>query len=185
MILLVLGVALFAVAHLFTSYARGLRASAIKAVGGGPYKGAFALVVVGSIVLIVVGWLISDPRGVYVPPDWGRSAARALVLVGFILFASSAAKTNITRVVRHPQLTGVLVWAAAHLLANGDSHALIVFGGLGLWAIVEMGVLNRRDGAWQRPDRQAIRRELVPIAAGVVGYAVILLAHPFAFGVTP
>lgn len=185
MIWLVLGVAIWSVVHLFPAVAQGTRNRLVEAIGAGPYKGVFTLLIAASIALIVVGWMVSDSRAVYDPPAWGSGATKALVLVALILFVSSGMKTNIKRVVRHPQLTGVLVWAVAHLLANGDSHGLIVFGGLGLWTIVEMAALNRRNGAWQRPGPQSIRRELLVIAAGVVAYAVILLLHPFAFGVTP
>ncbi len=185
MIWLVLGVAIWSSVHLFPALARGTRNRLVESIGEGPYKGVFTLLIVGSIALIVVGWMVSDLRAVYDPPAWGSGVTKALVLVALILFISSGMKTNIKRVVRHPQLTGVLVWAAAHLLANGDSRALIVFGGLGLWTIVEMAALNRRDAAWKRPGPQSIRRELLLIGTGVVAYGAILLLHPFAFGVTP
>ena len=185
MIWLGLGVVIWSATHLFPAVAQRPRTGIVKAIGEGPYKGAFSLLIVGSIALIVVGWIVSDSRAVYDPPGWGSNAAKALVLVALILFISAGLKSNIKRVVRHPQLVGVLVWAVAHLLANGDRHALIVFGGLGLWAIIEMGALNQRDGEWQRPGPQAIRRDALLVAASVVAYALILLLHPFAFGVTP
>ena len=185
MIWLGLGVLMWSALHLVPAAAQGPRTAIVKAIGEGPYKGAFSLLLVASIALIVVGWIASDARAVYDPPEWGRSAAKGLVLAALILFISGALKSNISRFLRHPQLAGFLVWAIAHLLANGDSHALIVFGGLGLWALVEVAALNRRDGPWRRPGPQSIGRDALLVAAGVVAYALILLAHPFAFGVTP
>ena len=38
---------------------------------------------------------------------------------------ASGMKTAITRVIRHPQLTAVKVWAVAHLLVNGDLHSIV------------------------------------------------------------
>ena len=185
MIWLILGVVIWSVVHLFPALAQGPRTGIVKAMGEGPYKGLFGLLLVASIALIVVGWIVADSRAVYDPPVWGSGAAKALVLVALVLFVSTLTKTNIKGLVRHPQLSGVLVWAVAHLLANGDSHALIVFGGMGLWAILEMGAVSRRDGPWQRPERQSTLRELLPVGVGVVAYALILLVHPIAFGVTP
>lgn len=185
MVWLVLGVLIWSAVHLFPAVAQGPRTGIVKAMGEGPYKGLFALLLVASIALIVVGWIISDSRAVYDPPGWGSGAAKALVLVALVLFVSTVTKTNIKGLVRHPQLSGVLVWAIAHLMANGDSHALIVFGGMGLWAILEMGAVSRRDGPWQRPARQSTLRELLPIGVGIVAYALILLVHPIAFGITP
>ncbi len=185
MIWLILGVVIWSALHLFPAVAQGARSRVVKAMGEGPYKGLFALLLVASIALIVVGWIISDSRAVYDPPGWGSGAAKALVLVALVLFVSTVTKTNIKGLVRHPQLSGVLVWAIAHLLANGDSHGLIVFGGMGLWAIVEMAAVSRRDGPWQRPERQSTLRELLPVGVAVVAYALILLVHPIAFGVTP
>ena len=42
---------------------------------------------------------------------------------------------NVKRLLRHPQLTGVALWGIGHLLANGESRSIILFGGLGAWAI--------------------------------------------------
>ena len=49
----------------------------------------------------------------YHPPGWGHTAAVPLVFLAFFLFAASLQKTNVKRFVRHPQLAGVAVWAAA------------------------------------------------------------------------
>lgn len=48
---------------------------------------------------------------------------------------------GIMRITRHPFLNGAALWALAHLLANGDTASLILFGGLfvlctgGMWHI--------------------------------------------------
>lgn len=185
MIWLVLGVLIWSAVHLFPAVAQGPRSRIVKAMGEGPYKGVFALLLVASIALIVVGWIVAESQAVYDPPGWGAAAAKILMLVALVLFVSSVTKTHAKGLVRHPQLSGVLVWGIAHLFANGDSHALIVFGGLGIWAVVEIAALNRRDGPWQRPERPSTRRELLPVGVGIVAYGLIQLVHSFAFGVAP
>ena len=105
------------------------------------------------------------------------------MFVALLLFAASGMTTNIKRVLRHPQLTGVATWGAAHLLANGDLRSLVLFGGLGLWAIVAMLCINRRDGAWQKPELQPMLGEWKPLAAAVAGFVVLYLLHPWIAGV--
>ncbi len=46
---------------------------------------------------------------------------------------------------------GVVVWAVAHLLVNGDLASLVLFAALGLWALAEMAVINRAEGPWSPP----------------------------------
>jgi uncharacterized membrane protein len=107
-----------------------------------------------------------------------------LVLIALLLFAASGMTTNIKRVIRHPQLTGMATWAAAHLISNGELRSLVLFGGLGLWAIAAVLFINRRDGAWERPEPQPLASEWKPLAAAIVGFAVLYLLHPYIAGVS-
>lgn len=49
----------------------------------------------------------------------------------------------------------VAVWAGAHLLANGDLASLVLFGGLGSFALVDMWLANKR-GAVRSAARQPV-----------------------------
>jgi uncharacterized membrane protein len=101
------------------------------------------------------------------------------------LFAASALPTNLKRLVRHPQLLGMATWTVAHLLSNGESRSIVLFGGLGLWALSAMVTINRRDGAWQKPDPLPLVAELKPALAGIVAFVLVYLAHPWIAGVSP
>jgi uncharacterized membrane protein len=183
MLLLTTGVLLWALAHLFPAVGVDPRQRMVARLGPGPYRGIFSLVIILSLVLIVVGWRSSIPEFVYIPPVWGRGAAKFLVLFGFILFAAARAPTNIKRVLRHPQLTGVLLWAIGHLLANGESRSLILFGGLAVWSIIEMIAINRRDGAWQKPEHKPVRNDLITVVIGFLLFTVFLFLHRWIAGV--
>jgi len=185
MVWLWLGLIVWSVAHAMPCCAPGVRAALIERLGANPYKGVFALVIVGSIVLMVLGWRSATIDIVYEPPAWGRHLAMLLMLAAFLLFAFSHGESNLRRFIRHPQLTAVVVWAIAHLLANGDSRSVVLFGVLGVWAVVEMLLLNRRDGALVPPEPRAWRAELKPVVIGVVIYAIFIALHPFLFGVSP
>ncbi len=184
MIWLVLGVLGWSTAHLFPCVARPARNRAAERLGPA-YQGVFALTIVLSLVLMVAGWRSAVPGFVYTPPAWGRLAANLLVFIGFVLFAASALPSNLRRWIRHPQLTGFATWAVAHLLANGDSRSLVLFGGLGLWAVVAVWAINRRDGAWQKPEAQPISAELKLGLVSVAAFALVYLAHPWIAGVSP
>jgi len=149
------------------------------------YQGLFALSILASIALMIFGWRSAVPSLLYAPPAWTIAVADLLMFVALLLFIASGVPTNIKRVLRHPQLTGVAVWAGAHLLANGDSRSLVLFGGLGVWALVAIAVIKRGEGAWQKPVPLLISAELKLVVAAIVVYAVLFFVHPWISGVSP
>ncbi|KGJ06780.1 NnrU protein [Paracoccus halophilus] len=170
MFILILGVALWWAAHLMKRIAPGLRAQ----LGRGAVAGALLV----AVVLMVIGYRMSGG-----PVWWGASAPlkgvnNLLVLVAIYLFAADGMKTRIGRRLRHPQLTGFALWAFAHLLPNGDLPSFILFGGLFVWALVEMAVINRADPAWQpAPAEVPLRKEVMAAAGAVIVLLVMGLIH--------
>jgi uncharacterized membrane protein len=183
-VFLILGVLIWSGVHLIPSLGAKMRARWIERMGEGPYKGLFALSLVGALVLMVVGWRSAAPVALYVAPTTGGLLTSAAMFVSLVLFLGSSVPTNLKRFVRHPQLTGVAVWALAHLLANGDVRSLVLFGGLGLWAVVAMVCINRRDGDWQKPAPLPLSAEIKPLVAGIVGFALFAFLHPYISGVS-
>lgn len=172
MIWLVLGVVLWWAAHLFKRIAPDARARM-----GESGRGLVTVALLLSVVLMVIGYRTAD-GAVY----WGRSPAlvginNLLVLVGFYLFAASGMKTRVTRVTRHPQLIGFSLWAFGHLLVNGDVASFVLFGGLLLWALVEMAVINRTEPEWSPPPPAPMRKEVMAVVAGLVAYLVVAVIH--------
>ncbi len=185
MIWLVLGVVLWCAVHLLPGIAGAVKAGLVGKLGRNGYKGAFSLAVVASVALIVMGWRAAEYTPVYEPPEWGPHLTLLLMLLAMLLFVAANRATRIKRIIRHPQLTGVIVWAVAHLIANGDLRSLVLFGGLGLWALIEIPLLNARDGAWKKPDAPAIGVELLGIIIALAAVAVIVFLHPYFTGVSP
>jgi len=180
---LVLGILLWSVVHLFKAAAPSARQRIIENSGEGVYKGVFSLLILGSLALIILGWRSSTPELIYALPVYLRHTAMLVMLIAIILFVAAIVPSNINRLIRHPQLTSVLVWAFAHLLANGETRSLVLFGGLGIWAILEILFINRRDSVWAKPDPVAWWRTLIPIIAGSVVYAVVFYFHASIAGV--
>jgi len=182
LLVLVVGLALWCGVHLIPAVAPDARAGLIQRLGLRPYRGLFALLIVASVVLMVLGWRGANFIPVYPPPTWGRHITMVLVLVAFILFFSARAPTNLKRVFRHPQLTGVHVWGLGHLLANGDVRSVLLFGTFAAWPIVEMSLISRREGAWQKPGPQPLRNDVVLLVIATIIYAVIAHFHGWLFG---
>lgn len=179
--LLILGVALWAAVHLFPALAPARRAALSERLGQ-RYRGLFSLLILVSLALIVIGWRSTIPVLIYPPQVWGRHLTYLLVLIAFVLFAAAKSDNNIRRLVRHPMLTAVLVWAVGHLFANGDIRSLILFSGMAVWAIAEMVLINRREGAWQKPAAVPVTRDLFTVLIGAVVMVIFMFLHPFFTG---
>ncbi len=184
--LLILGVLLWSVVHLFPS-ALPLRRKAFVEQYGDSYKLGFTVAIVVALIFIVIGWRNTVPDVVYIPPTWGRHVTMLFMLLAIIVFgASHYTNTRIRTVIRNPMLTGVLLWAIGHLLANGDERSLTLFGGLGLWAAASIYFINQRDGAWQKPKVNASWQDEAKFAGvSLLVYLGLIFLHPYFAGVSP
>ena len=172
MTLLILGVLLWSLVHLFKRVAPGLRASL-----GEKARGPIALLLLLSLVLMVLGYRSADIG----TPFWGRTPMMVginnlLMLLAVYLFAASGMKTRVTAFIRHPQLMAVRLWAVAHLLVNGDWPSFILFGGLLVWVESEVFLINAQT-EWQKPAPAPMGKEIGAIVGGVAVYGVIALIH--------
>ena len=182
MTLLILGVALWCATHLFKRLAPDMRARM-----GDKGKGLVALLIVVSIVLMVIGY-----RGAEGAVYWGRNPAlvginNLLMLLAFYIYAVGGPKGPriwIGTKIRHPQLVGFSIWAGAHLLVNGDVPSFVLFGGLLVWAVLEIALINKQDGPWTPPERASPKKEVIYILASVILVGVVMFIHHL-LGVTP
>ena len=181
MTLLMAGIALWFATHLFPAAAPGARDNLIKRLGENPYKGMFSLLILAALLMIVFGWKSAIPSALYAPPFGPGIVPSVLVLLGLVIFIASQTGGHIKRLIRHPQMTGVLVWSTAHLLAT---RSVTLFGGLAVWALLEIFLINRRDGP--RADRPAasISQDLVTIVTGGLIFALVGHFHLQLFGVS-
>ena len=140
-----------------------------------------------SIVsLIVLGWLIHatlylDYVPLWDPAPWQAWTTIVVAPIGIFLVLAGLFSVNplslsirhgfrrgsIVAVTRHPVLLGFLIWAAAHLVPNGDLGGILLFGGLGLFCvagflIVEKRARKRLGDEWNRLSRAT---SIVPLRA--------------------
>lgn len=179
MTLLILGVALWTAAHYFKRFAPGLRAGM-----GDKGKGAVALAIVLSVVLMVVGYRGAEFVPLWQPPAFLTHVNNLLMIVAFYFYAASGAKVALTQRVRHPQLTGFKIWAAAHLLVNGDLASVVLFGGLLAWAVGSVILINRAQPTWVPPKQAPARKEVTTVIITLVVVGVVMAIHNW-LGVPP
>ncbi len=149
LLVMILGLVLFFGVHTLTTQ-RELRARVIASTGEGGYKIGYALVSAVGLALIVWGFARYRATGwidVWYPPVAFKHITVALMLPAVILVVASYIRGRIYTTLKHPMLTGIKLWAAAHLLANGDLGSIILFGSFLGWAVFDrISLKHRTDG---------------------------------------
>ena len=220
---LILAALAFTAIHLGIS-GTTLRDTLVARLGLRGYMIVFSLASVGAIV-----WLVSAYNAAAYVPLWGRLEwwkpfAIALMLPAFLLVVvglttpnpTAVAQENlveqapkgIVRITRHPFLMGTALWAAIHLVGNGDLASLLFFASLlvvsaaGTLSIDAKRARVLGQSAWGGFAR---RTSILPFAAilggrntlslaelgwwrplaGVAAYALMLGGHAHIIGVSP
>jgi uncharacterized membrane protein len=158
----------------------GLRAALVARIGEGLYRAAFSLASFGLLAAMIYGFtqMRADPFDqlnalLWRPADWLRWPAIVLAFAGtmFVVtgvltpgptyagfearsLAQAEPARGVLRITRHPFLWGVALWAAAHLMTNGERFALMLFGALGFMAIYGARSIDRKGQA-RDPERWA------------------------------
>ena len=162
---LIAATAAFLLTHFVTS--TPLRAKLVGAMGEWPYR-----VVYSQVAFISLGWMIWAYAAAPREPLWSglREIPRIVMPVVFVLIAcgywrnptmvgadkllkSQDPARGIIRITRHPIMWGIMLWAAAHILARGDLRATVFFGGfLALAAVgtMLMDARKRSNPDWPR-----------------------------------
>ncbi len=172
MIWLFLGLLLWFGAHLFKRVLPRQRAALGKA-----GRVAVAVLVLAAIGLMVIGYGSAADVHLYALPSWAWHLNNLLMLVAIFLMDVGRAGGVVGAKLRHPMLWGVVVWAVAHLLVNGDVASLVLFAGLGLWALAEMAVISRAEGPWSAPAEGPIFKDVRVAVIALVLYAAFVGVH--------
>lgn len=180
MLLIVIGVLLWAGSHFIKRLAPDLRARMGERAG----RGVVTVLTLAGLVLMVIGYRGAEQVDLWYPPGFMIHVNNTLMLLAFYLYAASGMKTGITRVIRHPQLTAVKTWAVAHLLVNGDLAAVLLFGGMLAWAVMTVILINRAEPAWVKNPASNAKKEVMAVVGAVVVMAVVMGIHNW-FGVQP
>jgi uncharacterized membrane protein len=191
MLVLVIGLVVFFAIHLVPSNVV-MRDGLIARFGLTGYKAIFGLLSLVGFALIVIGFAKlqmhpgKNPQ-LWAPPLWTRHLAVGLMLPAIIALVATYVPSRIHTALKHPMLVAIKIWALAHLLANGDLAALVLFGSFLAFAVYDrisikrrhaLGPLGTKTGPWYN--------DLIVLGVGTALYLVILLwAHQFFIGVSP
>ncbi|MCG5076008.1 NnrU family protein [Paraburkholderia tagetis] len=190
MVLLVVGLAIFIAMHLIRVVAAPWREAQIERFGMPAWRGFFALFSILGIVLIVSGYGIARryPVPVWLPPFGMAHVTALLTAIAFVTIAAACVPGNhIKRALGQPFLSGVALWAFAHLLANGTLHAIVLFAALLVWALIKLRADRRRDReAGVVHARGTLARDVLVVVIGLVAWAVFAFwLHGVLIGVRP
>jgi uncharacterized membrane protein len=188
MTVLVAAALAFVLLHLLVSGTR-MRDALTGTIGQGPYLGLFSLASLGLIVWMSMAYGAAQRSGAN-PVLWGATTLTkeiqlGLMLLAFLLVVPGLTTPNPTsvrqegalsrpdvvkgmlRITRHPFLWGVAVWAAGHLMVNGDAASLVLFGALlvlSIFGTVSIDAKRKRalGATW---DAFAAKTSNIPFAA--------------------
>ncbi len=165
-----------------------LRNVLVSRLGTGPYQGLYSLVAVVTLLGLVFSYN-DAPRTTlfWYPAPWHYLVAKVLVFPAFLLVVGGLFMRNPTNVgmspdpdgtlpallqiTRHPVQWGIMMWAASHLLANGDSASVLFFGAFLAVSAPGTVLMDRRKRATADPawTQFFARTSNVPFAAIVAG----------------
>ncbi|HKO69577.1 MAG TPA: NnrU family protein [Bradyrhizobium sp.] len=193
LVVMILGLVLFFGAHTLTTQ-REVRSRVIAASGEGGYKLGYALVSIGGLALIA--WGFGHYRAAGMIDVWERWCSPealkvlkhitvGLMLPAVILVVAAYIRGRIYTMLKHPMLAGVKLWAAGHLLANGDLGSIILFGSFLGWSVFDRISLKRRTDPGAPPiPVGGLGNDLIAVAVGLVAYLALAFAfHPIVIGV--
>lgn len=217
--------AVFLLAHAIPALP-AVRRQLVARLGRGGYVLVYSLLSLALFTLLIASALAAPYVALWTPPRW----AYAVPLVGMLLAAGllgasltapnplsiafvggefEPGRPGAVALTRHPILWGLALWGLSHVPPNGDLVALILFGSLGVFALLGIWIMERRrpqalgrarwaalagpTSVWPfaalasgRARWPCDARTLVGGLIGVIGYAALLAGlHTWLFGADP
>lgn len=188
MTLFLTGLAIFFGLHLYSAVrSRHAEYDLKKRMGYGVFMGGYSVISLIGFGLIIYGYGVTRGIGLlYSPPIWMKHVNLALMIPAMILLvASQLPPGRISKAAKHPMLLAVKLWAAGHLLANGELNSLILFGSFLAYAVFDRIMVKQRGDNGPGPDVTLdSKMDGVALIAGLGLWAAIAYwLHPILFGV--
>lgn len=157
--------------------------------GENGFRGLFSLLSALSLGAMIWTFLQAPTVWLWTPSTAFNALAAALMLPAFLLLAASLKPSNptlagadlllgdllpvvgITRVTRSPMLWAFVLWAIAHMLANGDLATQLLCGSILLTAVNGMVSIDRKKRRKFGAAYEAFERgtSIIPFAAILQG----------------
>lgn len=168
--------------------------------------------------LVLLAWLVTAAIDapyieLWAPAVWHMHLAIGLMPLGFALTAvglgvanplsislypepQAWSRSGLLLVVRHPLLVGLAIWSGLHALANGTVVSVVLFGGLTVFALAGIRLVEHRRRlevgadayttlARRRTAYSDVSRQLAAAGVGLAAMTLFLWLHADLFGVDP
>ena len=188
MTVLIVGLVLFLGMHSLGFLAPGLRSGVIARLGENGWKGIAGFIGLIGFALLVWGYGEARiaPVGIWAPPVWTRHLGLLIMLPVFPLLFATYLPGRIQRAVVHPTLLAVILWAIAHLIANGNLADIVLFGSFLAWASLDRISLLFRTAPAVQGAPPGKSNDIIAVSLGVLLYFAFLFGvHAWMFGVSP
>lgn len=190
MAILVFGLIVFLGVHSARMVVPGMRARVIEKGGGeGAWLWPYTGLALTGLMLIILGYGLAryaTPM-VYSPPQALRHLALLVMVPVFPLLFATYVRGRIGQVLGHPMLIATILWAVAHLMANGSLADVLLFGSFLIWAALDWySLVTRNGGKASQRTRPWGRNDVIAVVAGLLVYLVFIFGlHAWLFGVSP
>lgn len=172
-----------------------IRQTLVSRLGRGLYLALYSLASLASLTWVFYAALALDHVELWPPAAWQAWVAMMLSPVALFLLVAGLISPNpgsitfrrgetqpgaIVAITRHPALWGFILWSGSHVLANGDLRSLMLFGVLGLFAILGIVMTERRSRRRLGPawSELADTTAILPLAAILAGRARLRFDTP-------
>ncbi|MGE0652844.1 MAG: NnrU family protein [Alphaproteobacteria bacterium] len=212
----IIATAAFVLSHFVLSFGP-VRGAIAGRIGEQAFLLLYSLVAVATFTWMCVAYGRAPFEDLWGDPRWARWLSVLVMPVATVMLTCGIGTANpgaigfgnlrapdrgpigIQKITRHPIMMAIALWSALHLITNGDTASLILFGGmliLTFGGIVHIEIKKRAGGgeAWTRFTAAS---SVVPfaaiidgrtqvslgeigwnrIAAGLVLYVILLLGH--------
>lgn len=176
-IILLIGVILWIATHWIKRLAPDFRENLNQKYGAGKARGIITALIVISLVMMIIGYRGSSTNVLYSLPALFGPLCGLLMIIATVLLGMGKSKGRMRSWLRHPMLMGVLLWAVSHLLVNGDVASVILFGGMLIWSVASMQIINKTEGAWVRPEPGPASGDIRLLIISAVLFVVIVVIH--------
>lgn len=172
-----------------------IRQTLVARLGCGPYLVLYSLASIASLTWVFFAAFALDYVELWPPAAWQAWIALILSPVALFLLVAGLISPNpgsitfrrgetrpgaVVAITRHPVLWGFVLWSGSHVLANGDLRSLMLFGVLGLFAVMGIVMTERRSRRRLEPtwSELAETTAILPLAAILAGRARVRFDTP-------
>lgn len=182
-----ISIAVFISVHLILPIPQ-IRNRLIGLIGKRPYLLLYSLLSIGLIVWVIAAARNAPYIELWPPRPWQALVPLLVVPIAAWLLIGGLTEPNplsislrsasvtriggVARIIRHPVLWGFLLWAASHVVTNGDLVSIIMFGGLAALALGGFGLVDlraRRRLGSEKWGELARLTSVIPFAAILAG----------------